>query len=118
MCIYTSTKNRFAPIECADRVDHPVSEFREMFITDSNVIWVKFTKCMEIKVPVTICRARHAAIMDPMFHIYEMFLGVGRSTIILFISTRMSFFRFCVFMLFRYFHCVLWVFDEFCDCQQ
>lgn len=36
--------------------------------------------------------------MDPMFHIYEMFLGVGRSTSMLFISTRMSFFRLCVFI--------------------
>lgn len=54
MCRYTNTKNKLAPIEWADRVDHPVSEFREMFITDSNVIWVKFTNCMEIKIPVTI----------------------------------------------------------------
>lgn len=68
MCMYTSTKNRLAPIECADRVDHPVSEFREIFITDSNVIWVKFTKCIEIRIPVTICKARHAASIDPMFH--------------------------------------------------
>ena len=117
MCMYTSTKNRLAPIECVDRVDHPVSEFREMFIADSNVIWVKFTKCIDTSVPVMICSARHAAIMDPMFHMYEMFLGVGRSTSMLFTSTRMSFFRLCVFMLFCYFYSVLWVFDEFCDCQ-
>lgn len=86
-------KNRLAPMECADRVDHPVSEFREMFITDSNVVCVKFTKCMEIRIPVTICSARHAASIDPMFHMYEIFLGVGRSTSILFTSTMISFFR-------------------------
>lgn len=96
--MYTSTKNILAPIECAYRVDHPVSEFREMFITDSNVIWVKFTKCIEIRIPVTICSIRHVANIDPMFHMYEMFLGVGRSTSILFISDMISFFRFCVFI--------------------
>ena len=115
MCIYTRMKNRFAPIECADRVDHPVSEFREMFMTDSNVICVKLMKCIEIRTPVIICSPRHVANIDPMFHKYEMFLGVGRSTIMLLISIRMSFFRFWVFILFCYFYGVLWVFDEFRD---
>lgn len=45
-----------------------------------------------------------------MFHMYEMFLGVGRSTIVLFISTRMSFFRLCFFISCSY----LVVFIVFC----
>lgn len=48
--------------------------------------------------------------MDPMFHRYEMFLGVGRSTIMLFTSTRISFFRLCFFISCRY----LVVFIVFC----
>lgn len=71
------TKNKVAPNVCSIRKGHPLVMFRETIITCSNVD-IKFVEnCIEIMIPVIICSLKHIAKIDPIFHRYEMFDGVG-----------------------------------------
>lgn len=90
---------------CNIRRGQPLVMFREIIITCSNVDRRFVENCMEIITPVMICNPRHIAKIDPMFHKYEIFDGVGSLMRFFFTS-----FIFCVFIFYN--DCgVLRVFD-------
>lgn len=113
MCVYARIKNSLAPVVCSVRKMCPEFVFRVIIMVASNAVDISVLYCIEIMIPVVICSIRVVASMDPIFHKYEMLVGVGRSISDLFmIFSEISSFRSC-FCIGWILYWVLWSFYYF-----
>jgi len=77
--MYISMKNRDAPFICIIRVIHPMLLSRIILIIIWNEILVSDVYIIDTISPDTICNVKIIPNMNPIFHIYEIEVGVGRS---------------------------------------
>jgi len=77
--MYISIKNKEAPFMCIIRVIHPILLSRIIFTIMWNEILVSGVYIIDTINPDIICNVKIIPSMNPIFHIYEIEVGVGRS---------------------------------------
>lgn len=78
MWIYIKIKNIEAPLEWIDRISQPLFTSREIWDIILNAVLISLEKFIAKKSPLRIWILKHIPKRDPIFHIYEIFEGVGR----------------------------------------
>jgi len=77
--MYISMKNKDAPFMCSIRVIHPMSLSRMIFTMTWNDMEVSAVYIIDTISPDAICIVSVNPSMNPIFHMYEIDVGVGRS---------------------------------------